>query len=237
MRSLYLFFWTSIFFSCASQDKGDSGQHHQSKQVKPELVGDFKSVIYEELDLDPGNDSLWYHLVIDIPGDLHLAVAQPTSDDNRRGVRFQLLKEGQDSTFHCETESSPGFDSAKLYPSFFSNDMGQHIILADTGERDSWGQKVYLLVENKFYDLGFIDVGSVNYDEDQETLEQSLSPQSIAKNVTISSDANGYRFTFDLEEFVLYDDQKGNLNQIVPSSQWSYFLDKENNWTLVEESL
>jgi len=229
MKSLSLSsLFTLVLLSCG----GPTGQEALEAEKRSSIVGPFTPVSYTELELDPGNDSLWYHLVLDIPGDLDFAIAQPTEETNRFGIRFQLLDNKADGTFECKGESSPAYDSAKLFPTFFKNQAGQHIILADTGEKVSWGQKVYLLDNGTFYDLGFIDMGTVDYATNLESDSLELSPQSIAPRLKIEDSKKGLEFRVDGETMVLYDNGKGKLNQVVSCNKWHYLLNKKGNWSL-----
>ncbi len=240
MKRLALLAIIAILFSCAENKNADS-KKQDSPIVKervnvPPISGPLELVTFEELDLDPGNDSLWYHLVIDIPGQQHLAIAQATAETNRNGIRMQLLTMNADSTFSCNAESSPGYDSSKMFPTFYQNKTGQLLILCDTGERDSWGQKIYLLDNGRFYDIGFIDAGTVHYTENSDSGEMELSPKTIASNVKISHDFDGIRFDFDTEEFILFDDGHDNLNQQVKGKDWRYTYSNDGQWTLTSLS-
>lgn len=205
------------------------------KRIKglPQFDSEFIKVDYTEVDLDPGNDSLWYHLVLDIPGDAHLAVAQPLQESNRRGVRMQLLLADTDTSFRALTESSPGYDSAMLFPTFFVDAHGRHIILADTGERESWGQKVYLLDQGVFTDLGFIDVGLPMQGPDNADADADIIPKNIAPVVRLDLDGKGgIDFRFETEEIILFDDTQGHLDTLVRAKDYLYNLSKRGRWKL-----
>jgi|GEM_PF-6889520 len=230
----------SVIFtiSCGSSSEANSSSEASKtlneealvKKNLPVFDSNFERIDFPEVDVDPGNDSLWYHLVLDIPGDKWLAVAQPTNENNRRGIRMQLMSMNVDSTFSVHTESSPGYDSAKLFPTFFKDAQGRLIILADTGERQSWGQKVYLLNNERFEDLGFLDVGTVAYTE--EDGQQILAPTTIAERVTIEQTKKGLEFRFSGKDLVLFDDGKGNLDTIIDASSICYRLNKRGKFTL-----
>jgi len=186
---------------------------------------DFQTVKFPEVDLPPTPDSSFiYQVVFELQPELYLAIAQPTAAD-RDGIRLQLITEKKNGKYKLLDSSSPGYDSPMLYPNFFKNDRGQLIIIASTGEAEAWGAKVFYLAGNKFKDIGFIDMASV---EKRQFPKEDGSMESyghIANYTQINSVNDQLNFTFNGDKMILFEGLDKEYDVIFSSGEYLYTFD------------
>lgn len=135
------------------------------------------------------------------------------------GLRLYRFKPGNQGAVEMMAVSSPGHDSWTLFPTFFEDPSrkGTWIIAANTGDRDSWGQKVYLLSESGFEDLGFLDVTLPERQDDG-----TLRLRNVAQHLRCTLEADALRLSFACDSVFLYNDLKGGVDQVLPATSVEY---------------
>lgn len=175
------------------------------------------------------HDTLLVHTTYDVGDGLFLMAAQ-NNNYNKEGIRLYLYRPKADSSAEVIAWSKPGYDSETMLPTFFTsgNKADGLVIVANMGERQSWGQEAFWVKDNRIKSLGFIDVAV----RDWKTLDDSTYQfrTSIAPR-TLVSGANGvFDVTFSGDSLQLYDDLQGHSEVMLPASAVRYRY--ENGWTL-----
>lgn len=187
----------------------------------------FDSVALQEIEMIPTpKDSIIYHICYALDETTVIAVAQPM-EDSFEGVRLQLLSRKNNKVKLIDS-SSPGYDSPMLFPTFFRNEDGQYFILANTGENDSWGVKVYSLIDNQFSDVGFIDMAVLEkrqFPDDNGRMERYTN---ISKNTNIINENGMLTFTFNGNKLILFDDNNGKHDVKFKASDYYYTFDNKS---------
>lgn len=194
---------------------------------KLKLRSGFEQVNLKEIELEPIDNKFWYHIVFQLDEHYSLAVAQP-SEDNFEGVRLQLIKQKKNGQHKVVNESSPGYDSAMLYPTFFKSDEGEYIILANMGVQDSWGNKVFSLIKNQIDDLGYIDMATTKRREFPDENGNMSSAANIAEVTKITNVSGELRFDFEGDKLLLFKDDSGNHDIKFQSGDYYYTYDGKN---------
>ena len=209
------FFLVALLVACTSSD-----DHDKSNLDTPE-EGFLGENAFEVLDFEPNIDSVWYHNIYRIRGNRLLGIAQPINA-SRKGIRLQILELQQDSSLTLISESAGAFDSYVYLPSFF--DVGEEVImLVNTGYQDTWGNRIVKLMNNGFEELGFIDAGiAIRTTEPNEYDGLFFKFENISECAEFSD--NGKEISFSCDSLVLFDDGKGNINQIIAGEDIKYIL-------------
>ena len=230
-------FLSVVIFSCTTTEASEKlSQNANPKEIsqgslltvvekKLSMDSDFQPIQLEEAEIPPTPDSSFvYQVVFQIETNLFLAVAQPTKLD-REGVRLQLIEKKGDNKFKLLGSSSPAYDSPMLFPNFFKNDLGQIIIMANMGEEESWGAKVYYIGGKKIKDIGFVDIANVERRQFPKEDGSMESYRPIVPSTKITSNNSGLTFSFEGKKMVLYDDLNGNLEVIFSKGEYEYLYD------------
>ncbi|MEX1132617.1 MAG: hypothetical protein WEC15_05285, partial [Flavobacteriales bacterium] len=153
-------------------------------------------------------------------------------DETYEGLRlYKYSLVGKEKQPLIHSSSSPGYDSWTLLPTFFMDPRqdSAYIALANTGERNSWGQKV-LGMKDGFTDLGFLDVAVPEWvDEGDTTL---LRLRNIAPYTRCRAEGAGMSFLFECDSVYLYDDLRGGLDIVVPANWLRYTWTPEQGMVL-----
>lgn len=167
-------------------------------------------------------------------GDGTFVMAARNVEDTRDGLRLYLYRPRPDSSADVLAASSPAYDSYTMLPTFFATgDTADGIvILANLGEKQSWGQKVFWLKDRRFQDLGFIDVAQ----RDQRTEGDSTIAWrvSIAPRVQVRGSGGRFDFTFQGDSVQLYDDLQGGLEVMLPAARIAYRFNGQRSLLLID---
>ena len=132
-----------------------------------------------------------------------------------RLYRYELLP---DSNANVVAASAPAYDSWTMLPTFLgrAGDSTSMMLLANFGEKQSWGQKVMLLDKSGFTDMGFLEVAlPVRVSESDSAY---LKRESVAPYVRcISADPLSLEFACD--SVYVYDDGKGGGDYVIAADR------------------
>lgn len=175
------------------------------------------------------NDTLLVHTTYDLGEGVFLMAAQ-NNNYNKEGIRLYLYRPKADSSAEIIAWSKPGYDSETMLPTFFmSGDKADGlVIIANMGERQSWGQEAFWVKDNTIKSLGFLDVAV----RDWKTVDDSTYQfrTSIAPRTQVNGAKGVFIFTFSGDSLQLYDDLQGHSEVMLPASAVRYRYD--NDWVL-----
>ena len=190
--------------------------------------------VWERWDLPilPDNvrhDTLLVHTTYDLGDGLFLMAAQNNNYD-RVGIRLYLYRPKADSSAEILAWSKPGYDSETMLPTFFktAEKADGIVIIANMGERQSWGQEVFWLKEGRINSLGYLNVAVREW----RTLDDSTYQfrTSIAPRTQVRGSDGEFDFSFTGDSLQLYDDLQGHLEVMLPASAVRYTF--SNGWQL-----
>jgi hypothetical protein len=177
-----------------------------------------------ELPILPDNvrhDTLLVHTTYDLGDGLFLMAAQ-NNNYNKEGIRLYLYRPKADSSAEVLSWSKPGYDSETMLPTFFTNGNNADglVIIANMGERQSWGQEAFWLKDNAIKSLGFLDVAV----RDWKTVDDSTYQfrTSIAPRTEVRGSGGTFEFSFTGDSLQLYDDLQGHMEVMLPASAVRY---------------
>ncbi|MEM7162651.1 MAG: hypothetical protein AAF487_09465 [Bacteroidota bacterium] len=198
-----------------------------SQPIKPDnAVADSKelhsnSISKNELYYESRVDSIIYQNLFEWK-DKWVGIAQPVNDEiGKRGLRLQLLKMKPDSSMQLISESSYGYDSRIFYPSFFEI-ADRTFLLVNTGERESWGNKVIELKDTSFVELGFIDAAIL--EENVKGEEYAYRHENIAKAANLIAQNGNISFQFVGDSLIIFDDGKGGYDRKLSCDELTYSI-------------
>ena len=198
------------------------------KRKRISMKHDFKKISPKEVELIPvEKDSMLFHISFELSPNYYVTVAQPMKE-TKEGVRLQLQKKNKKGVLKVIDSSSPAYDSPQLYPTFFKNEDGDYIILANTGISDSWGIKVYSLIGKHFYDLGYIDMAMIEkrtYPDEDGRMEKY---SNLSSHTFITADGSHLTFTFDAQNIILYEDLNHNRDVSIHQDEYYYTYDNKS---------
>jgi hypothetical protein len=154
-------------------------------------------------------------------GDGTFVMVAGNQEPTFEGIRLYRYKVLADSTPLVLSYSTPGYDSWTMFPTFFPvpKREAQFFVLANFGERESWGQKV-LRMDGGFTDLGFMDVAFPERINDGDTAY--LRRTSIGPYSRVNFNNDTVVFMFACDSVYLYDDLAGKNDYIVPAFKVRY---------------
>lgn len=166
------------------------------------------------------HDTLLIQTTFDIGDGTYVMVAGNV-DPTFEGIRLYRYKLLPDSNARILAYSTGGYDSWTMLPTFFSipDPPGTHLILANFGERESWGQKL-LYMDSTFTDLGFLDVAYPEHINEGDTTY--LKRTNIGPYGRLALHQDTAVFTFETDSLFLYDDMAGHNDLIVPAHSIRY---------------
>jgi hypothetical protein len=214
---------------------GDSGAKKESSvpRQEPDTLASLPAWKRLELPILPDNvrhDTLLVHTTYDLGDGLFLMAAQ-NNNYNKEGIRLYLYRPQPDSSAQLLAWSKPGYDSETMLPTFFTNgtEADGLVIIANMGERQSWGQEAFWLTDNTIRSLGFIDVAVREWKTVDDSTFQFRT--SIAPRTEVRGTTGTFLFSFTGDSLQLYDDQQGHSEVMLPASAVRYRYD--NGWTLL----
>ena len=175
------------------------------------------------------HDTLLVHTTYDLGEGFFLMAAQ-NNNYNKEGIRLYLYRPNADSSAEILAWSKPGYDSETMLPTFFTdgNKADGLVIIANMGERQSWGQEAFWLKDQRIQSLGFIDLAVREWktvDDSTYQFRTSIAPRTSVRG------ANGvFEFSFTGDSLQLYDDLQGHSEVMLPASAMRYRYD--GGWTL-----
>lgn len=157
-------------------------------------------------------------------GDSTFLMVASNVEETREGLRLVLYRPRPDSSAEVIAMSKPGYDSRTMLPTFFRgpDPAAGLIVLANMGERDSWGQEVFLLKDGRFTELGFLDVAVPTWERRDEGSSRRLL--SIAPKAVVQGTATDLTIDFQVDSLLLYDDQRGQREVTLPAGRLRYVL-------------
>lgn len=186
-------------------------------------------ITFEQIEDNVKHDTLLIQTTFDLTDGTYLMVASHTlaeerldEGDRSAGLRLYHYRVLPDSTADIIARSSSARDSWTMFPTFFKDpsEDGSYIVLANFGDRSSWGQKVIRFNAQGFADLGFLNVAAIERTRDGD--EEVMKLLNIAPHTRISSEGNELVFTFEVEDLLLYDDLRGVLQQPIDADRIAY---------------
>ena len=139
-------------------------------------------------------------------GEDRFVMAAKNKEDTREGLRLYLYTPRPDSTATVLAVSSPAYDSYTMLPTYFStgDTADGLVILANFGERETWGQKVFWLKGAEFRDLGWLDVAHREWKvRDDSTVQWRTN---IAPYANVLGNDGRFLITFTGDSLQLFDD-------------------------------
>lgn len=185
-----------------------------------------------ELPILPDNvrhDTLLVHTTYDL-GEGRFLMAAQHNDYNREGIRLYLYRPEPDSSAAIIAWSKPGYDSETMLPTFFTtgNRADGLVIIANMGERQSWGQEAFWLKDDGIRSLGFLNVAVREWRTLDDSTYQFRS--SIAPRTEVRGQDGTFEFSFTGDSLQLYDDLQGRMELMMPASMVRYRY--EGTWQL-----
>ncbi|MBL7938238.1 MAG: hypothetical protein JNL43_02665 [Flavobacteriales bacterium] len=216
------------------QDKPVKGDTVGSQDIAHGIHGGtgLPRVEFPEVDDNVRHDTLLIQVTFDL-GDGTFIMVASNVDETFEGVRLYRYRLKRDGGPEIIAASSPGYDSWTMLPSFFPLDRKQPTdamwLLANMGERESWGQKLIWL-DWEFTDMGFMDVALPERVVEDDTLR--LKRRNIGPNTRIEDRNDTSYFRFACDSVYLYDDQAGNMDQVLPAGKVFFTYHREEGLAL-----
>ena len=189
----------------------------------------FGPLSFEQVDDNIAHDTLFIQTTFKLPDSSFVMVAMnkaedPTEDQMERVAGLRLVHYRIDRKGEPEmlAYSSPAYDSWTMFPTFFPDPIneGAYIILANFGERNSWGQRVIRFGDQGFTDLGYLDIAAIEHNGEGDEAEVKL--RNIGPHTRIGAIENEIIISFELDEMLLYDDLRGGLEQPIKAGRVQY---------------
>lgn len=235
-----VFWWICVALFAACGNKTD-------REEKPALpdppIGRSAEALapiqFEQIEDNIRHDTLLIQTTFDLNDGTFLMVASHklseeklNEGDREAGLRLYHYRAKPDSTYEIISRSSSANDSWTMFPTFFKDPIkvGSYIILANFGERNSWGQKVIRFNVEGFTDMGYLNIAKIERIGEGEEVE--LKHRTIAPDTRISSEGSELVFTFDLDELILFDDLRGVLDQPIEARRIQYRWSEEEGLLL-----
>lgn len=163
------------------------------------------------------HDTLAIQTTFDL-GDGTFVMVASNVEENFEGLRLYRYELLPDSNASVIAASAPAYDSWTMFPTFFgkSGDSTSFIVLANFGEKQSWGQKVMLLDKSGFSDMGFLEAARPVRVTESDTAY--LKRESIAPYIRWThADLSAFEFAGD--SVYIYDDGKGGQDYVIAADR------------------
>ena len=219
-KHLFFLFVSILLVAC-----GESADPQDKKVESIEQI-EIPEGSYERISLMPIEDhfeldSILIHNTYELKEGEFMIVSRP-SEESFKGLQMHLYRL-QDSIPIVSSSSVPAYDSWIYLPTFFvSEDQLDTLILAELGERESWGCRLLRIEDGQFKDLGFIDVALRDSKFDEELEDDVMVLKTIAPFTNILSVSNGLSITFASDSVHVFDDQNGGLDILYPAAAVRY---------------
>ncbi|HEY0977748.1 MAG TPA: hypothetical protein VGE21_09775 [Flavobacteriales bacterium] len=176
-------------------------------------------------------DSLPVQVTFALPDGTFLKVAG-RPEETTEGLRlyhYRLDAQGHPQDIAI---SAPAYDSYTMLPTFFGSpgSQGPFLLLANFGEKDSWGQKVMLLDAAGFHDLGFVDAATHELRTQEDTAYFRLG--NIALRTVVQAKGDTLLLAFTGDSVHLYDDLQGHLDTMRTAASTGYAITRDGGFFL-----
>ena len=201
---------------------GSTGTGTPEPTSVPEEHGEVWSrVDLPGLDDNVKHDTLLIQTTFDLGDSTYLMVASHV-EETREGIRLYRYRVKPDSSAEVLSWSKPGYDSSTMLPTFFrSPDASQGwLLLANMGERESWGQEVFWLKDGAFIHMGYLDVAQrewKTYDDSTYQWRTNIAPRALVERT-----ADAFLIGFSGDSIQLYDDLQGNRERMLRAQRLRY---------------
>jgi hypothetical protein len=188
---------------------------------------------FVQFDQNVSHDTLLVQTSFMLGDSSHLMVASHV-EDTFEGLRLYRYTFRPDSSVQLLAVSSPAYDSWTLLPTFFpvehTTPQGQLWVMANMGEKESWGQKLMLL-DSAFHDIGFLDMALPERVLEEDTMR--LKRRSIAPHLRLDQQGDTAFWRFACDSVYLYDDQQGQQDRIVAAHR-VMFISTSTGYTALQ---
>ncbi len=163
------------------------------------------------------HDTLAIQTTFDL-GDGTFVMVAANAEETFEGLRLYRYELLPDSNARIIAASAPAYDSWTMFPTFFGKpgDSTSYVVLANFGEKQSWGQKMMLLDKSGFSDMGFLEAARPVRVAESDTAY--LKRESIAPFVRWTQAASR-AFEFAGDSVYLYDDGKGGQDYVIAADR------------------
>ena len=173
------------------------------------------------LDDNVKHDTLLIQTTFDL-GDGTFIMVASNKEETREGVRLCLYSPLADSSAEVIAFSKPGYDSETMLPTFFSTGKKEDglILLANMGERESWGQEAFWLKDHTFNSLGFLDVAQRDWktiDDSTFQWRTNIGPRAIVNGMN-----GNFSIRFSGDSLQQSDDLQGHQEVVLPTGSLRY---------------
>lgn len=169
------------------------------------------------------HDTLLVQVTFDL-GDGTFVMVASHQEGSFEGLRLYRYRVDPQGAVNMLAVSSPAYDSWTLLPTFFRKavDPSTLIVLANFGEKQSWGQKAMILDEQGFKDLRFLDVALPRVVQEVDSTYIKLV--GAGPRARIIETDQGLTFEFAGDSLFLFDDLRGHQDTIVAAKDVRYEL-------------
>jgi hypothetical protein len=187
---------------------------------------------FRQFDQNVYHDTLLVQTTFDL-GDSSFIMVASNVEETFEGLRLYRYRFKPDRTVEMMAVSAPAYDSWTMLPTFFPTDTlypdDALWILANFGEKESWGQKLYWL-DWDFNDMGFLDVALPEREMEDDTLR--LKRRNIAPHMRYMEQGDTAVWLFACDSVYLYDDQAGGLDQVLAAQRLRYTFHRDEGLAL-----
>ncbi len=221
--------WTALLIvGCTSPAPTDGYQPNADKPARdtshwhgPDAL---EQIHFPQVADNIQHDTLAIQTTFDLGDGTFVMVAANVEEpeEQKKGLRLYRYRAMPDSSAAIVSVSPPAYDSWTMLPTFFAIGPKTWIVLANFGEKESWGQLVLRLDSSGFARVGFLE--AVLPTRVVETDSAYLRRTSIAPFVRISAH-EPLTVEFASDSVYIYDDGAGGRDYMIPSADVSFVLD------------
>jgi len=187
---------------------------------------------FRQFDQNVFHDTLLVQTSFDLGDSTYVMVASNV-EETFEGLRLIRYRFKPDSTVERMAISPPAYDSWTMLPTFFPLDTmhpdDANWVLANFGEKESWGQKVMLL-DWEFMDVGFMDVALPERVMEDDTLR--IKRRNVAPYMRYSEHGDTAVWLFACDSVYLYDDLDGHLGQVLHAGRLRFTFEANEGLAL-----
>lgn len=184
------------------------------------------------LDDNIAHDTLLIQTTLDLADSTYLMVASNV-EETFEGLRLYRYRFTGDSAVEMMAISPPAYDSWTMLPTCFASDTLHPSdglwILANFGEKESWGQKVMFL-DWEFMDVGFMHVALPERVLEDDTLR--LKRRNVAPLMRYSERGDTAVWRFACDSVYLYEDGAGGADVILAAPRVRYTFHRDQGLVL-----
>ena len=184
------------------------------------------------LDDNIAHDTLLIQTTLDLGDSTYLMVASNV-EETFEGLRLYRYRFTADSAVEMMAISPPAYDSWTMLPTCFPLDTAHRSdvmwVLANFGEKESWGQKVFLMDWN-FMDAGFMHVALPERVMEEDTLR--LKRRNVAPQMRYSERGDTAVWRFACDSVYLYEDGAGATDVVLAAPRVRYTFHRDQGLVL-----